>query len=205
MKTNKDYLLEDAIQIWNGNGTSPMFEPSQEVFAMKNRAEKENINSIYGPLVTYIDTEAKFIDTFGKPDKCSPGISYYEPDINYVPPTPMSTDDIRDKLIADLDQERHDMIDVMREKETRASDFKFILLSVWNDLCDAYDNNRWGKEISKATLFGIYNLLEKDGELDMSRDFVKKIKKEIERTEIKNEFQGFSSATLKAMKIVDNF
>ena len=92
--------------------------------------------------------------------RLSPGVPYMETDITYAPSTLMSTDDLKDKLIADLDQERHDMIDVMRKKEKRASDIENVLKHVWLNLCDTYDNNSSIKEISRPTLFMIYNQLE---------------------------------------------
>lgn len=117
----------------------------------------------------------------------SPGVPYMETDINYAPPTPMSTDDLKDKLIADLDQERHDMIDTIREKEKIASEFEYALRCTWLDLCDAYDNKSSIKEVSKATLHNIYKQIT----VYMShcpdyadRDLTKKIKKEIEQTKV---------------------
>jgi hypothetical protein len=90
-------------------------------------------------------------------------------------------------LINELDQERHNMIDAIKEKELRASEFENALKNVWLDLCDTYDKKSCIKEISRPTLHCIYNNLSvyithcsDYGDRDLS----KKIKKEIEQTKL---------------------
>src|SRR5208282_6089687 len=124
IKTNHELIMENAVQIWDDRRIS-------------------FTGTLRNDFVTkFIRTEEEFLDVFGNP---------YKPTNKYILSTPMPTDEVKDKLIADLDQERHNMIDVMREKEKRASDFKYVIMQMWNDLCGAYENKSSIKEISRVT------------------------------------------------------
>jgi hypothetical protein len=163
--------------------------------------------------VIFIDNVEHFLKHFGKPIICdttnnnkediingrlnvtcsmkynaypSPGVPYYESDNNTSPS--MSLEELN-KLILDLDQERHNMIDAMKEKELRASEFENVLKRIWLDLCDIYDKKSCIKEVSRSTLHYIYNSLSvymKHCSDYADRDLSKKIKKEIEQTKLTN-------------------
>ena len=134
---------------------SNIIPPSPEIFAMRN----------------------KELNCIGVPNTIFNALPY-------VAPTPMSTDDLKDKLIADLDQERHNMIDAMKENEIRTSNMEYALRCIWLDLCDSYDKKSTIKDVSRETLHHIYHELS----VYMThcsdyadRDLTKKIKREVEQ------------------------
>jgi len=155
----------------------------KDEYGLDNKEVKKLINEIYEKFSVCCDA-----NQFEYNEKCvSPRISYMETDVNYAPPTPMSTDDLKDKLITDLDQERHDMIDALLESQKKASNMEYTLRNVWFDLCNSYEAKSSIKEVSKETLFGLYNQLkdyiDNCGDYG-NRDLTKKIKKEIEQTKV---------------------
>ena len=159
------------------DNTSPYYNTPEEVNWYGDVKLSPGISYVETDVI-YVKSEKEFIEIFGNPN------------MNFTSaPTPMSTDDLKDKIIRDLEQERHTMNDAMREKEFRASYMQEALLYVWHDLCDAYDKKSSIKEIYTHTLHYMYNMLE-DHLTNCpdyaTRDLTKKIKKEIEQTKIKS-------------------
>lgn len=195
-KSLRDFINEwqrmirlDSASIGPCDNTAPA--PLEVTFNMRKiKQERE---------VKFISSENEFIEVFGKPcgsggnsdTGCGyPETMYMECEVNGVPSTPISTDEAKDKLLADLYRERHDMIDAMREKEERASAFEYTLRHIWLDLCDAYENKSAIKEVSRMALHELYHHLVPymdncPGYGD--RCLSKKIKKEITQTKVLDE------------------